>query len=284
MNDIINYIYNATLQTQRIFKCIDAKQLNEFKNYLEDAVLFDVISCNEKELNLDKNKIPNSIKTALIASGISENGILPMGKGYDLKSISITSDAHHYAKRRIIEIEKERLNGTYKDNMDRVVSHMRESYATFPIISKLVELGILQNERNCGYIQDSKENTDFFEGVTQATWLIQEQLLEYYGLKDSIVYGICSDIYKRPQAQHYSLAATNALSKMAEIDLLTEIEGLDEYSDYEGLRFALRNIEAAKVSEPELIKKYEKRFKDKMRTHIKELNRPETGKKITKKM
>jgi hypothetical protein len=267
MLEVENFLNDVTYQTYEIFGSeADEKKLSTFREYLEDITLFDIISCNKSILDVQclNGNVSDNVKTALIASGISRNGTIPIRKQYVTVGVPVTRDLHYYAKERVIEIDNERLNGNFKEKMENNLLKFKQNPYDFPNISELISLGISQNERNCGYVEDLSGLTDFFEGVAFATWLTKKQVLEDAGLENTMTYDICSQIYARPHQKHYPLATAQALKQIAEIEMFALSYGIDEVND-ELIQEALRNIEAAKITDKQLIDRYEFAFKSLVR-------------------
>lgn len=264
MNEINMFLDDVTYQTQQVFGGLASKKrIAAFREYLEDMVLFDIISCKRDRIELSSRgqDVPECIRYALIASGISRKGILPPGKSYIPSTIPVTKEHHYYAKQRVREIDFERLNGPYGNRVTYTIESIHQNPNGFPNISELIELGIAQNERECGYVEDYFETMDFCGGALFATWMIQRKVLENEGLSDTLAYDICEQIYARPQQKHYSLATAKALTKMAEIDLYVQQYGIESYDNYDEIKETLRNLEAAKITDPELMERYENYFK-----------------------
>lgn len=251
-------------QTYRIFKSkITLDQLVEFDRILEDAVLFEIISCKSSKIVCSsiKGNVTENIKIALIASGISKDGKLPEGEEYSGRAHNVTLQDHYDAKKRVRELDIKREGGTYINKMNLSINNFQSNPQFFINIAELVEMGIAQNERNCGYIEERNDAVLFFEGATQAMWMTKRDLLEHYGYKNSLAYEICDSIYKRPYLKHYSLPTKTALVNMAEISFEIAKNGRQNFKDERLIKETLRNIEASKITDEEFIAPFEKRFK-----------------------
>lgn len=263
-NNLEDMITNITYQTYMIFKdTISLDQITKFKEYLEDAILFEIISCKSSKIVCASNErdVTENIRIALIASGISKDGKLPEGEKYSPLTHNVMLQDHYNAKKRVREIDVERENGTYINKMNKTINNFQENPQLFINIAELVEMGIAQNERNCGYIEERNDAVLFFEGATQAMWMIKRDLLEHYGYKNSLAYEICESIYERPYLKHYSLPTKIALVNMAEISFEIAKNGRKNFDDEGLIKETLRNIEASKITDEEFIVPFEKRFK-----------------------
>lgn len=279
--DVESLITDITYQTLNIYNGnISEEQISKFREYLEDIILFEIISCKDSRIECSSvgREVTDNIKIALIASGISPKGKIPEGTAYIPRTISVGRNEHYYAKSRVIELDNERENGRYVDRMYSSINNFRANQRLFPNMRELAEMGIAQNERNCGYIEDNNQAVDFFEGCVQSIWMTKKAILQNFGFQNNIAYEICDEMYTRPYAKHYPLATKEALTNMAEIAMFVAQYGKVNFHDYDKLEETLRNIEAAKLTDPELISKYEKRFKSIMVPELEESNDKETKK------
>ena len=284
LNEIEKAVISSVAQINQIFKPTK-EHLVLFKSYLEDILLYEIISCktNCVKIGIDDGNISDNLKIALIASGISSNGNLPKDVAYNNDNIDININTHLHAKRISRILENERLQSTYS----RRVSDAINSDKKFKNMYNLVELGIAGRERECGYIESLDASDDFYFGAYLCLWETERENLEKMGLENSIAYDICSyvnDVDDNNRGfRHYPLATNVALCRMADIDFSIATTG--EFDNKEGLIDTLRNIEAAKITDKELIEPFEKRFLEIVKPYAKKMgvSLPKNKQNILKK-
>ncbi len=284
LNEIEKAVISSVAQINQIFKPTK-EHLVLFKSYLEDILLYEIISCktNCVKIGIDDGNISDNLKIALIASGISSNGNLPKDVAYNNDNIDININTHLHAKRMSRILENERLQSTYS----RRVSDAINSDKKFKNMYNLVELGIAGRERECGYIESLDASDDFYFGAYLCLWETERENLEKMGLENSIAYDICSyvnDVDDNNRGfRHYPLATNVALCRMADIDFSIATTG--EFDNKEGLIDTLRNIEAAKITDKELIEPFEKRFLEIVKPYAKKMgvSLPKNKQNILKK-
>lgn len=270
-NPIKELVDDATWQTAMIFKnTITEEQLIDFRRYLEDIVLFDIISCGASSVKLlsSKNMVNDNLKVALIASGISRDGTIPNNEKYILKDVFVNRNTCILAKKRVKEVEIEQL-GTEYINKVMQMSYDLRIFKDAINAGELVELGLALRERDCGYIEEDQRKTDFARGAQYANWCIENSCFNNCGLEDTLAYDICKYAYDNNICcRHYPLAVKLALMQMADIDLFISINGIENFDNEELLTQTLANINAAKVTDRKLIEPFERRFKDEMRFYV----------------
>lgn len=270
LNEIEKAVISSVAQITQIFKPTK-EQLFLFKSYLEDILLYEIISCktNCVKIGIDDGNISDNLRIALIASGISSNGNLPKDITYNNSNIHVNINTHLHAKRMSRILENERLRSMYSQRVSDAIYNCNK----FKNMYELVELGIAGIERECGYIESLDTSDDFYFGAYLGLWEIERDNLEKMGLENSLAYDICSYVNDLDDGnrgfRHYPLATNVALCRMADIDFSIAITG--NFNNKEELIYTLRNIEAAKITDKELIEPFEKRFIEEIKPYAKEM-------------
>lgn len=291
MNELVNtdqiktFIDNITWQTALLYKGnIDGEKLAEFRKHLEERVLINIIEYNKDYIKIEKNGY-EGIKIALIASGISKDGKIPRGEEYKEIALPINKETYEMAKTRTKEISNEKLQVLL---FDRIIS-MRKSPNKLGISGKTIqvpELISLQFElenRIIGYIDEEQRLIDYSTGALFVNWETEKETLEESDLKDTITYDICSYFSNNElPKKHYSLAVENALIGITSIDLFVSMFGINSFEDDELLNSTLDNINAALLTDRELIEPYARRFKKEIACKIKKGNKEKEYGKIIK--
>lgn len=265
---IEQFINSAVRQTYSIFNP-SYLQMLEFKDYFEDMILFEIISCKSILISFGSkgNEITDNLKIALIASGISKDGSIPNGSEYSSNSFVNDLNVHVYAKKRAKEFEKKLLGVPYKNRNIKYQEYLASSESNLPNPYELVELGIARRERESGYIQESECPTTI--NLPIIFWNYSDEFFKANNLSNTLAYEICSKINDSPEVYgHFSLATNMALRKMAKIDFYISTQGLDSYNNKEELLYTLRNIKAAKITDRRLIEPFEKRFVELMSPYM----------------
>ncbi len=270
LNEIEKAVISSVAQITQIFKPTK-EQLFLFKSYLEDILLYEIISCktNCVKIGIDDGNISDNLRIALIASGISSNGNLPKDITYNNSNIHVNINTHLHAKRMSRILENERLRSMYSQRVSDAIYNCNK----FKNMYELVELGIAGIERECGYIESLDTSDDFYFGAYLGLWEIERENLEKMGLENSLAYDICSYVNDLDDGnrgfRHYPLATNVALCRMADIDFSIATTG--DFNNKEGLIDTLRNIEAAKITDKELIEPFEKRFLEIVKPYAKKM-------------
>lgn len=269
-NKVDNLIDSAVAQTSLIFGATE-EQLKVFRRYFEDFVLSEIIlngNCSVVEFGSNENIVTDNLKAALIASGISKDGVLPDGRCYDNKSILSDSGIYSYANERVKSLETQLLKAPYSYRTMLACDYIKENRNSLPNAYELVELGIARMEREVGYIKCPHFDA-FYNGVQIGIMSIRGNSFEKNGLSDTLAYDICKTVNISPEGyRHYALATNTALKQMAGIDFFVATNGLENYDNEEELMSTLRNIEAAKVTDRTLVEPFEKRFKETMEPYM----------------
>lgn len=281
MNEINDILNDITCQTISMFgNSINEEDLTNFRRYLEDIVLFDIIRGESDALKFYSvgREVSQNIRVALIASGLSRDGRIPEDGFYKSVRYPVTIQ-HHYAAKLAAREHEEAQFKSFKLNVMCVVDENLEQPEHLNVL-QFVTLGIAQNERNCGYVEAKDRDIEFCERELQTLWNSRKKYLEKNGLDESLEYAICCEIFKRPQAKHYPLATAVTLCEMAATDEFVRINGADalnpEYVDY-----VFRNLKAAKITDYDVISKYEKNFREVVRPKNNEKKVIKTLKKET---
>lgn len=259
LNDILNDI---TCQTVTMYgNNISEEQLTNFRRYLEDIVLFDIIKCDIDALNFYSvgRNVSQNIKIALIASGISRDGLIPTGECCKPVKCSVNKHDHYFAKLTVRENDKA-IFKSFKLNVICLLDEYGEQPHKLDVL-QLLSLGIAQNERNCGYVEAKDSEIEFCEEELQTMWNIRKKYLEENGLANSLEYAICDEVFQRPLSRHYPLATSLALCEMAATDDFVRTNGVEALNP-EYIEYVLRNIKAAKITDNDIISKYEGRFRE----------------------
>ena len=270
LNEIEKAVLSSVYQINQIFKPTK-EQLAIFKAYLEDIVLYEIISCktNCVKIGVEDGVISNNLRIALVTAGITSNVELPKGVPYHNNNINVNINTHLNAKRMTRILENERLSSSYSKRVSEAINSDKK----FKNMYELVELGIAGRERECGYIESLDMTEDFYFGAYLGLWQIQKERLEKRGLENSLAYDICSYVNDLEDDnrgfRHYPLATNVALCRMADIDFSIATTG--EFDNKEGLIDTLRNIEAAKITDKELIEPFEKRFLEIVKPYAKKM-------------
>ena len=262
MNEINDILNDITCQTIAMYgNNISEKMVANFRKYLEDIVLFDIIRCDSDALSFYSvgREVSKNIRIALIASGISRDGMIPFGECYRPVKTSVKKHDYYFAKRATRENDADRFK-SFKLNVMSLMDEYREQPEKLDLL-QFLSLGLSQNERNCGYVEDKESVIEFCESELQTMWMIRKKYLEENVLKNSLEYSICSEIFQRPLAKHYPLATSLALCEMAMTDEFVRTNGLESLNQ-EYIEYVLRNIKAAKITDYDIISKYEGRFRD----------------------
>lgn len=263
-------IDTAVIQTSLIFGAT-REQLEVFRKYFEDIVLSEIIlngSDAVVEFGSKEDMVTDNLKVALIASGISADGSLPDGKGYDNQSILSDLDVCSYANERVKVLETELLRAPYSDRMTWVRDYIIKNRDSLPNAYELVELGIARMERESGYIKCPHFDA-FYNGVQIGVMGLRDNSFKANGLSDTLAYDICRTVNMSDEGcRHYPLATNMALRQMAGIDFFVATEGLENYDNREELMSTLRNIEAAKVTDRALVEPFEQRFIETMSPYM----------------
>lgn len=269
-NKVDNLIDNAVAQTSSIFGATE-EQLKVFRRYFEDFVLSEIIlngNCSVVEFGSNENIVTDNLKAALIASGISKDGVLPIGVCYDNKSILSDLGIYSYANERVKSLETQLLRAPYSDRTMWVCDYIKKNSDSLPNAYELVELGIARMEREVGYIKCPHFDA-FYNGVQFGIMCLRDNSFKKNGLLDTLAYDICKTVNMSDEGcRHYSLATNTALKQMAGIDFFVATNGLENYDNEEELMSTLRNIEAAKVTDRTLVEPFEKRFKETMKPYM----------------
>lgn len=271
-NNIQQAIDDTVEQTSEIFgKVATLDKLSEFERYLEDSVLFEIISSKSDVVSINSigKTVTKNLQTALIASGISLNGTIPRGSKYQQKSIISNRQTHFYAKERARMLETELLRAPYSQRIRWLQDYITKNPNSLPNAYELVELGIARRERECGYIEGETKFDAFYNGALMALWYIREEDFRKNKLEDTLAYDICAMVNDSPEGfRHYPLATNMALRKMAGIEFYIKTEGFDKFDNKEELLYTLRNIEAAKVTDSDFIIPFETRFIEMMKPYM----------------
>ena len=123
-----------------------------------------------------------------------------------------------------------------------------------------IEIGYDQKEDVMSLLEETEKYTDITAADVEEC-LEDIKYLEENGLKNSLEYSICSEIFQRPLAKHYPLATSLALCEMAMTDEFVRTNGFESLNQ-EYIEYVLRNIKAAKITDYDIISKYEGRFRD----------------------
>jgi len=266
MNEVDGILNDITYQTIEMYGNHGPGSFPYFREYLEDIVLFEIMR-QKMLLSFASNKeeVTDNIKVALIASGLSIDGNLPKGKSYIPKEICLTKKIYDSARERVVELDRERFTPSYPSKVFYTMVSSKESLNNVAT-HELLELGIAQSERNCGYVKENANDKVVCDKALKFLWNDKKKDLEEKGYKDSLEYSICEDVFEKNGPRHYSLATARALKDMVYIDSYIRIKGYTEFSrDY--IEYVLRNIKAAKVTDLELMKKYEERFREILRNN-----------------
>ena len=256
-----NFLMEITFQTAKLFSVIDNDKLDSFYNNLEINLLEDLLK-GKKELVVSStafkhsnNYVTPSIASALITSGISLDGTLPVKTYYNVPNrIKNTDELKQYAARRYNEIESSMI--TY-DFMDKIKEFASDCIKNNKVeMEKTLTAVFAVDDSYLGYIGTNMDDSVFpFIANLLAT---EKDVLVRNGYKDTLCYRTLEDM---GNIRHFDIPTKNALINMASIDydLLS-----GKKVTKERIESAKKAVEAAKAYNEETIEKYEDLFNDRL--------------------
>ena len=264
--DYENFLRELTFQTSTLFGCLDEEKLNTFYYSLEQNLLEDILK-GKKEIVISSTAFKHSnnyvtpcVASALIASGISADGTLPIKTYYNVPNRLTNSDElKEYALRRYSEIE---CNFFTYDFMSRIKEFSVDCIKNKKVeIEKTMTALFAIDDNYLGYLYTSLDDS-YFPYVSNLL-SSQLELLEEKGYKDTLCYRILEDL---GDVKHYDIMTKDALINMASVDydLLS-----GKRVTKERIENAKRSVEAAKAYNEETIEKYEDLFKDRLTVSVK---------------
>ena len=256
-----NFLMEMTFQTAKLFGVVDNYKLDSFYRNLEINLLEDILK-GKQELVVSSttfkhsnNYVTPSVASALITSGISLDGTLPIKTYYNVPNrIKNTPELKEYATRRYNEIETSMI--TY-DFMDRIKEFSSDCIKNNKVeMEKTLTAIFTVDDSYLGYI-DSNLDDSVFPFIAN---LIEKEkdVLVRNGYKDTLCYIILEDM---GDIKHFDIPTKNALINMASIDydLLS-----GKKVTKERIENAKKAVDAAKAYNEETIEKYEDLFNDRL--------------------
>jgi hypothetical protein len=252
-----NFINDITFQTCLLFNVNDPDIIENFRDALENGVLEDIIRCKD-EIKPSVTCFKHSggqtsgfLKSALVASGISKDGVLPFGYNYKVKPIVNDKEMSCYAINRYKQIEDE----FYQDNYKRLSILFAEQC----LMNDRVD--IEETLKSFFYLNDRTSclmfDTDAFviREAINLSWDVQKQQLRKEKLEKSLFYRICEEV--RNTHKHFSYNERNALTALALADYHLYLDGYLSEGEIEKIS---NLVEAAREEDNELLTKFEDDF------------------------
>lgn len=253
--DVEEFLRGVTFQTAKMFGLIEQEKLANFYEILEKLIVEDILSdskqlvCYNSTFKHGRNFCTKSVATALIASGISEDGTIPHGVSYEIEPVENNEGIKKWAKRRYGELSRD-LQEEFIPNLKAfAMDAMRNNKVD---LEKTLVAVFTVDDINLGYI-DAPLEPDLEYSIA---CLVQAErdTLEGEGLKESVCYKILEDT---TDVRHYNIVTKRALIAMATIDydLATGKKVSKERIDT-----AQTLVRAAKAYDEDTITKYEDLF------------------------
>ena len=286
-NNLDEFIDSSTLKViscyTDIFEGIET--ISEFREYLEDAVLYENITCsNPNGVNITalNGKCTKNLLYALLATnGI--DGKLRKKLNFE-KILDKSRDVSVKSKLKIVSRDKDNLEVDYDTAVNRLKKIMDKNN-NFINPYYLINLGIATEGRNTGYIENHSKNEYESQKMLYECFLKEKKSLELYGYKDTLCYDILNYVFDVKNRENnasnlmddfsinnfykfYTLASSVALENMANLSFLMNSRGQlgEEYKDM--MLKTIRNIKAASVYDKDTIDLFKDKFYNEMRFFI----------------
>ena len=263
----------------------DVETIREFREYLEDAVVYENIACSDfyrvNVASLNGKCSKNLLYALLATNGI--NGQVRKKLNFE-KILNHNRGASVASKLKIMARDKDNLEVDYDTAVNKIKQIM-EKNNNFISPYYLINLGIATEGRNTGYIENHSKNEYESEKVLYDCYLKEKKALELNGYKDTLCYDILNYVFDvKNRGEHannlpldfpinnfykfYTLASTVALENMANLSFLMNSRGQlgEEYKNI--MLKTIRNINAASVYDEKTMDLFKDKFYDEMRLFI----------------
>ena len=256
-NEFDNYLNGITFQVAKLTGVSDSEMLEEFKIYLKDYVLGEILE-RKSYIDLDSvYGIPVGVKIALSGSGIS-HGTLP-GTKINTEGFINSSFLYRLALEEAYILDREIGNNYFPDKITQFLKKSkRESY--YNVVSDLVnyELGLC--DRRVGYVAVKEDDDELVNSLSECLnklkiEVLKEMRITGFNSSNSITYNIVDELFDN--TKHYTLPEKRALIGMVYVDTAL---ALGEKVDNNIISQTLLNIEAASYTGNEIINRYKNNF------------------------
>ena len=257
VNQFDNYLNDIAFQVSLATGVRDSKMLEEFRLYLKDYLIGEILS-KKKHIDFEGyGDVPLGVKIALTASGISYGSL--GGRELLVEGFDNSSFLYEHALDEAYNMDEE-LGNNYFDKKiyDFIVNSKRMTYPM--LVCPLITYETCLNDRKIGYIHTSEEELKKANTLSNALYSlcdVVKKQMESDGLNstNSLTYSIIDDLFGKDR--HYSLPEKRALIGMAYVDTMISI---GEAPDEETVSRTILNLEAASYLGDETIRKYKKIF------------------------
>ena len=264
--DFEELLREITFQTALMFNVNDEEKLSTFHDILEINYLEEILK-NKKYLEVSSTKFKHSnnyvtpaIASALVASGISIDGTLPIRTYYNIpKKIENSPELIEQALKRYNLIESNLI--TY-DFMDRIEQFSINTIRNNDVeIEKTMTALFAVDDSYLGYLSTNMDDSIF----PYVSNLLNNQLdtLERSGYKDTLCYRILRDL---GDMKHRDILSKVALISMATLDYdLLSGKKLTK----ERIESAKKDVEIADAYNGDAIEQYVELFNDRLKVSTK---------------
>lgn len=229
--------------------------LTVLSRYVKDFLLSEIILLKKGRIDFGDEKQLLNLKSALIASELIDDDSVAIEELYKNLFLIVNEDVYDYAKNSYKTQEMAKIK-------DRVIAlHKKLEKDKLPLTTEIVDFAITCNEF-ITHFPEKQEEFRLYQDVQKINGIIALEVFEKVGMANSLTCDICKLVHDFDHNKHYSLPTSIALRRMADFETVIALNHIDINMYKKFLFYTFRNIQAAMVTDRELIEPFALRFKE----------------------